>query len=93
MQLDIGRSLTTTARFAIAGVIIIPLLDSARIALMIWFGFIDGSAAFWGIHDWLGYTIFFVFYIGVLVAYSRAGKPSSGPTIGSLQSGSSGFRA
>jgi exosortase/archaeosortase family protein len=90
MQLDIGRSLTTTARFAIVGVIIIPLLDSARIALMIWFGFVDGSAAFWGIHDWLGYTIFF--YIGVLVAYSRAGRPSSGPTMGSLQSGPTDFR-
>jgi exosortase/archaeosortase family protein len=92
MQLDIGRSLTTTARFAIVGVIIIPLLDSARIALMIWFGFVDGSAAFWGIHDWLGYTIFFAFYIGVLVAYSRAGRPSSGPTMGSLQSGPTDFR-
>jgi len=75
MQLDIGRSLTTTAKFAIAGVLVIPLLDSARIALMIWFGFVEGSAAFWGIHDWLGYTVFLFFYIGVLVAYARTGKP------------------
>jgi exosortase/archaeosortase family protein len=75
MYLDMGTSLTTTAKFAIVGVVIIPLLDSARIAIMIWFGFVDGSAAFWGIHDWLGYTIFFVFYIAVLVAYSRTGKP------------------
>jgi len=93
MQLDMGRSLTTTAKFAIAGVLVIPLLDSARIALMIWFGFVDGSAAFWGIHDWLGYIIFFVFYIGVLVTYSRAGRTFSGPTTNSLQSGSNGFRA
>jgi exosortase/archaeosortase family protein len=75
MYLDMGTSWVTTAKFAIVGVIIIPLLDSARIALMIWFGFVDGSAAFWGIHDWLGYTIFFVFYIAVLVTYSRTGKP------------------
>jgi exosortase/archaeosortase family protein len=75
MQLDMGRGLKTTAKFAIAGVLLIPLLDSARIAIMIWFGFVDGSAAFWGIHDWLGYTIFFVFYIMVMVTYSRPGKP------------------
>jgi exosortase/archaeosortase family protein len=78
MYLDMGTSLTTTAKFAIVGVVIIPLLDSARIAIMIWFGFVDGSAAFWGVHDWLGYTIFFVFYIAVLVAYSRTGKPRIG---------------
>jgi exosortase/archaeosortase family protein len=92
MQLDMGRSLTTTAKFAIAGVLVIPLLDSARIALMIWFGFVDGSAAFWGIHDWLGYTIFFAFYIGVLVTYSRAGRPFPGPAASPLQSSSDGFR-
>jgi len=75
MYLDMGASLTTTAKFAIAGVVIIPLLDSARIATMIWFGFVSGSAAFWSIHDWLGYFIFFAFYIAALMAYSRAGKP------------------
>jgi len=54
---------------------VIPLLNSARIALTIWFGFVDGSAAFWGIHDWLGYIIFLAFYIAVLVTYPRTGKP------------------
>ena len=75
MYLDIGRSLATAAKFAIAGVVVIPLLNSARIAITIWFGFVDGSAAFWGIHDWLGYSIFLAFYIAVLVAYTRTGKP------------------
>jgi exosortase/archaeosortase family protein len=75
MKLDIGRPLATTAKFAVAGVLLIPLIDSARIALTIWFGFLEGSAAFWGIHDWLGYTIFLFFYVGVLVAYARTGKP------------------
>jgi exosortase/archaeosortase family protein len=85
MYLDMGTSLTTTAKFAIAGVAVIPVLNSARIALMIWFGFVDGAAAFWSIHDWLGYTIFFVFYIAVLAAYSRAERPfsSSPPTAAS----------
>jgi len=75
MYLDMGTSLATTAKFAIAGVVVIPLLNSARIALTIWFGYVDGSAAFWGIHDWLGYTIFLAFYIAVLVTYTRTGKP------------------
>ncbi len=75
MHLDMGRSLATTAKFALAGVLAIPLIDSARIALTIWFGFAEGSAAFWGIHDWLGYTVFLFFYIGVLVTYARTGKP------------------
>jgi exosortase/archaeosortase family protein len=75
MYLDMGTSLATAAKFAIAGVVIIPLLNSARIALTIWFGFVDGSAAFWGIHDWLGYSIFLAFYLVVLVAYPRTGRP------------------
>jgi exosortase/archaeosortase family protein len=75
MYLDMGTSLATTAKFAIVGVVAIPLLNSARIALTIWFGSVDGSAAFWGIHDWLGYTIFLAFYIAVLVTYTRTGKP------------------
>ena len=81
MYLDTGKSPRTTAAFAIAGVAIIPLLNSARIALTIWFGFIDGSAAFWAVHDWLGYGVFFAFYISVLIAYSRAGRSpaTSGP--------------
>jgi exosortase/archaeosortase family protein len=75
MHLDMGTSLATAAKFAIAGVVVIPLLNSARIALTIWFGFVDGSAAFWRIHDWLGYSIFLAFYIAVLVTYTRTGKP------------------
>lgn len=75
MYLDMGASLATTAKFAIAGVVVIPLLNSARIALTIWFGFVDGSAAFWEIHDWLGYGIFLAFYIAVLLTYSRTGRP------------------
>ncbi len=75
MYLDIGRGLGTTAKFAVVGVFALPLLNSARIAITIWFGYLGGSTAFWGIHDWLGYSIFFAFYLAVMVTYSRAGKP------------------
>ena len=78
MYLDVGKGVATTVKFALVGSLVIPLLDSARIAAMIWMGFLEGSGAFWSIHDWLGYAIFFAFYIVVLVAYSRADRlPSS----------------
>jgi exosortase/archaeosortase family protein len=69
------KSPAATARFAVAGVIVLPLLNSARIALTILVGYLYGSAAFWWIHNWLGYAIFLVFYIVVLVTYSRMDKP------------------
>ncbi|MGP8055980.1 MAG: exosortase/archaeosortase family protein [Nitrososphaerales archaeon] len=75
MYLDMRRSPTATAKYAVAGVILLPLLNSARIALTILFGYLYGSTAFWWIHDWLGYAIFLIFYIAVLMAYSRTGKP------------------
>ena len=75
MYLDMRKSPTATAKFAVVGVIVLPLLNSARIALTILVGYLYGSAAFWWLHDWLGYAIFLAFYIVVLVIYSRTGKP------------------
>ena len=91
MYLDMRKSLTATAKFAVAGVIALPLLNSARIALTILFGFLYGPTAFWWIHDWLGYAIFLVFYIVVLVTYSRTDKPriTHKPVSPSAQSSSS----
>jgi exosortase/archaeosortase family protein len=71
MYLDMGSGLAMTLKFAVVGAAIIPVLDSARIAVMIWFGYVNGSSAFWSIHDWLGYAVFFAFYVGSLIAYSR----------------------
>jgi len=85
MYLDMGKSRVATMKFAIVGVLSIPLLNSARIAVMIWMGFLEGSGAFWSIHDWLGYAIFFAFYIAVLAAYSRGNRvPSSVPISSAL---------
>jgi exosortase/archaeosortase family protein len=79
MHLDMRTSFATMAKFAIAGVVVIPLLDSARIAITIWFGFVGGSAAFWAVHDWLGYAIFFAFYVAVLATYSRSVRRPPSP--------------
>ena len=75
MYLDMRKSTTVTAEFAVAGVIVLPLLNSARIALTILVGYLYGSTAFWWTHNWLGYAVFLIFYIVVLVAYSRMDKP------------------
>jgi exosortase/archaeosortase family protein len=85
MYLDMGGGAATTLKFAVAGVAIIPLLNSARIAVMIWFGYMDGAGTFWAIHDWLGYGIFLAFYLIVLVAYARTGDARPRSTTSVLQ--------
>lgn len=77
MYLDMRKSLGTTAKFAIAGVAIIPLLNSARIAITIWFGYVGGPSAFWEVHDWLGYALFLALYLVTLAIYSRADRPGT----------------
>jgi exosortase/archaeosortase family protein len=86
MYLDMRSSISTVARFALVGVALIPLIDSARIAITIWFGFEGGSSAFWGVHDWLGYALFLAFYVGVLLAYSRVvrGRHGRARTVAAL---------
>ena len=34
----------------------------------------DGSAAFWGVHNWVGYALFLGFYLAALPIYSRMGR-------------------
>jgi len=85
MYLDMGAGAATTLKFALAGVAVIPVLNSARIALMIWFGYMDGAGTFWAIHDWLGYGIFLAFYLVVLVAYARARGTTSRSTGGIMR--------
>jgi len=84
MYLDMRKSLTTTVKFAIAGVIVLPILNSARITMMILVGYLYGSTAFWEIHDWLGYAMFLVFYLVVLVTYSRVGNPRNARNLDSI---------
>jgi exosortase/archaeosortase family protein len=85
MYLDMRKSPRMTVKMAAVGVAIIPVLNSARIAITIWFGYIGGPSAFWGIHDWLGYAIFLALYLVSLVVYSRAERgPGPQPPRGPL---------
>jgi exosortase/archaeosortase family protein len=70
-HLDYRGGARRTLGFAAAGVLCLPMLNSARIAINMYFGYLDGPDVFWALHDWLGYLLFLGFFVGALVAYSR----------------------
>ena len=78
MHLDMKKSARATMVLAVAGVAALTLLNSVRITLLMWIGHEQGAAAFWGVHNWVGYVLFLAFYLAALPLYSRMGsRPSS----------------
>lgn len=73
MHLDMKKDWRSTAVIAVAGTGILTVLNSVRILVLMWVGYEQGAAAFWGAHNWLGYAIFLAFYLAVLPVYSRMG--------------------
>ena len=78
MHIDMHKDLRSTATLAAAGTAALAVLNCVRIALLICVGYGFGSAAFWGVHYWLGYAEFLGFYLAALVVYSRMGRPNPG---------------
>ncbi len=78
MHLDLKKDIRSTAVLALAGIAVLTMLNSVRIMILMWVGYEDGSAAFWGVHNWVGYAIFLGFYLAVLPIYSRMGGRSGG---------------
>lgn len=78
MHLDLKKDVRSTAILALAGMVVLTVLNSVRIMILMWVGYEDGSAAFWGVHNWVGYALFLGFYLAVLPVYSRMGRGSSG---------------
>jgi len=85
MHLDMKKDSRTTAKLAVVGVLALVLLNSVRILILLWVGYEYGSAALWGIHDWIGYALFLGFFLAVLPLYARMGEPnhSTVVTVGS----------
>jgi exosortase/archaeosortase family protein len=79
MHLDLKKDLRSTAVIAVVGTGILTVLNSVRILLLMWVGYEQGAAAFWGVHNWVGYVLFLAFYLAVLPVYSRMGGHGSGP--------------
>jgi len=73
MHFDMRKDVGSTLRLAVAGVVALTLLNSVRIAILIWVGYSSGADAFWGIHNWVGYAIFIGFYMVALMVYTRMG--------------------
>jgi exosortase/archaeosortase family protein len=73
MHMDLKKDVKSTATLALAGIAVLTLLNSVRILLLMWVGYVDGPSAFWGIHNWIGYALFLGFYLAALPIYSRMG--------------------
>ncbi len=74
MHMDLNKDLRSTAALAVAGIGVLTVLNSLRIMLLMWVGYQDGLAAFWGIHNWVGYALFLGFFLVALPVYSRMGR-------------------
>jgi exosortase/archaeosortase family protein len=73
MHIDMKKDLRSTAILAVTGVGVLTVLNSVRILVLLWVGYQDGAAAFWGVHNWVGYALFLGFYLAALPIYSRMG--------------------
>jgi len=71
MHFDMRKAVSSTLKLAVAGVAVLILLNSVRIAILVWVGYSSGPAALWGIHNWVGYALFLGFYMVALVVYTR----------------------
>jgi exosortase/archaeosortase family protein len=78
MHLDMHKELGSTLKLAVVGTAALVVLNGVRIMVLILVGYDFGSAAFWGIHYWLGYAQFLGFYLAALVVYSRMGRRNVG---------------
>jgi exosortase/archaeosortase family protein len=76
MYLDFRKSLSSTVKLAVVGVVSLALLNALRIAALIWVGYDIGEGALLSLHNWLGYGIFLGFYLVALSVY--AGMKSAG---------------
>ena len=76
MHMDLKKDLRSTTTLAVAGIAVLTVLNSLRIMFLLWVGYQDGAAAFWGVHNWVGYALFLGFYLAALPIYSRMGRQS-----------------
>lgn len=78
MHLDLRKDFRSTATLALAGIVVLTVLNSVRIAVLLWVGYAQGSGAFWEVHNWVGYILFLGFYLAVLPIYTRMGRRNAG---------------
>jgi exosortase/archaeosortase family protein len=74
MHFDLRKDLRYTAEVAAAGVAALVILNSTRIAILIWVGYSNGANALSSVHSWIGYTMLLGFYLVTLLVYPRMGR-------------------
>jgi exosortase/archaeosortase family protein len=74
MHIDLKKDLPSTIKLAVAGIVALTVLNAARITILVWVGYIDGAAALWGVHNWVGYALFLGFYLVTLAVYPKMGR-------------------
>lgn len=74
MHIDLKKDLPSTVKLAVAGAFALTALNAARITILVWIGYVDGAAALWSVHNWVGYALFLGFYLVTLTVYPRMGR-------------------
>jgi exosortase/archaeosortase family protein len=84
LHMDLKKNVRSTIKTAIAGAAVLLLVNSVRIVILLWVGYIGGAGAFWWVHDWIGYVLFLGIYLTALAAYSGVGRRKRGNKITAL---------
>lgn len=62
MHLDLKKRVSATLFLAIMGTVALTLLNSLRIVILLWVGYVGGDWTLWNVHGWLGYALMIGFY-------------------------------
>ncbi|MDG6940237.1 MAG: hypothetical protein JRN39_07545 [Nitrososphaerota archaeon] len=74
MHMDLRAAVGPTVLFAAAGTGALLVLDSARVAILSWAGYVGNWPFFWDVHGWIGYALFVGFYVATLAFYFGRGS-------------------
>lgn len=75
MHLDTRSDAKTSLLFAIGGSALFLLLNALRVFGLILGGLYVGTAFMWNLHGWLGYVLYVVGYVAILLLYTGRLKP------------------
>ena len=76
MHLDTRSDVRTSLLFAVGGSALFLLLNALRVFGLILGGLYVGTAFMWNLHGWLGYVLYVVGYVAILLLYTGRLKPA-----------------
>ncbi len=81
MHLDIKADIKTSVAFAVGGSALFLLLNSLRVVGILAGGLYVSTDFMWNLHGWLGYALYVVGYMVILLLYIGKSKPASKTTV------------